>query len=219
MTWALVPLKSPETAKSRLATVLSPGERRALFFALAQRVIAALQATPGIERVVVVTASEEVAAFARGLEAQVLRQPADTGTAEAFVLGLEQLKPLALDRVLMIAGDLPLLQPAALQALLDAADDGAQIVLAPDRRRLGTNALLCTPPQAIEPVFGEDSFSRHYAAALARGYASCVVELEALSLDLDTPADLDEWQRLQAMSGKRSTMRADAGRHQRELRA
>ena len=196
--WALVPLKSPQAAKSRLSPVLSADERRALYFVLAQRVIDALRATPGISRVIVITASDEVEAFARAQSAEVLRQPQDAGTAAAFAYALEQLQPDAQRRVLMIAGDLPLLQPGALRALLDAADDGAQVVLAPDRRGIGTNALLCSPPQAVAPVFGDDSFIRHYAAALAHGYATCVVEHEALGLDLDTPADLDELQRLQA---------------------
>ena len=56
-TWALVPLKSPDRAKSRLAGVLSPVQRTTLFFALAERVIHALRGTPGIDNVVVVTAS------------------------------------------------------------------------------------------------------------------------------------------------------------------
>ena len=50
-TWALVPLKSRERVKSRLATVLSPEQRVRLFFALAERVIQALHATRGIDSV------------------------------------------------------------------------------------------------------------------------------------------------------------------------
>lgn len=196
---AIVPLKSPEAAKSRLAAVLPADARRALFYALAQRVITTLRATPGIDRVQVVTASDEVETFARGLDAEVLRQPRDAGTAAAFAFAIDTLRPLALPRVLMISGDLPLLDVASLQALIAAADDGAQVVLAPDQRRIGTNALLCAPPDAIAPVFGDDSFSRHYAAALSRGLASCVVESEALGFDLDVAADLDALQARGAM--------------------
>lgn len=206
--WAIVPLKSPQAAKSRLSGVLSADARRSLFFELAQRVIDALHATPGITRVAVVTASEEVEPFARRLGAEVLRQPRDDGTASAFAFAIEQLRPRALDRVLMIAADLPLVTPASLRRLVAAADAGAAIVLAPDRERVGTNAMLCAPPDAIAPCFGVDSFPRHLAAAEAKGLSAWVLQLDELSLDLDVAADLDHLRQLREAS--RHPVSADA---------
>src|SRR5690348_4882516 len=101
--WAVVPLKSPENAKSRLAGVLSPVQRRHLVFALAERVISALQATRGIDDVAIVTANKEIAAFARRLGAQLILQTDETGTASAFAAAVAQLQPLQLRRLLMIA--------------------------------------------------------------------------------------------------------------------
>lgn len=199
MTWAIVPLKSPETAKSRLASVLSPGERRALFFELAAGVITALRATPGIDRVAVVTASEEVAAFARGFDVNLIRQPTDSGTADAFGFAIDSLRPQRLERALMIAGDLPLITPQALAVLLGAAEQH-RVVIVPDRQGIGTNALLCSPPEAIAPCFGVDSFARHLAAAQALHLSSCTLKLDALALDIDVAADLSHLHRLQAES-------------------
>lgn len=189
-TWALVPLKSPDTAKSRLAAVLAPAQRRALFFGLARRVIEALMATPGIVRVSVVTSSDEVDAFSRSLHAQVIRQRADAGTAQAFIAGARQLRGLKPRRLLMIAGDLPLISSAAIETLLATGDEAA-VVIVPDRKRIGTNALLCAPPDAIAPCFGPDSFQRHLAAVERAGLSARVLECDALALDLDTPEDLE----------------------------
>ena len=116
-TWALVPLKSPDRAKSRLAGVLTPARRARLFLALAERVICALRATPGIDNVAVVTASPEIADFSRSLQACPLVQPADAGMSAALEFGLRELQALAPDRVLMIPGDLPLISSAALAAV------------------------------------------------------------------------------------------------------
>lgn len=192
--WAVVPLKSPDEAKSRLATVLSTVQRRQLFFALAERVIRALHATPGIEVVAVVTASAEVATFARSLHAEVIRHAVDFGTASAFASAVRHLQPLHLERLLMIAGDLPLVSPTALQQLIALADTQpgvASVVIVPDRHGLGTNALLCTPPEVIAPCFGGDSFRQHLRVAELAGVPARVLESEALALDLDVAADLE----------------------------
>jgi 2-phospho-L-lactate/phosphoenolpyruvate guanylyltransferase len=191
--WALVPLKSPETAKSRLATVLTPMQRRTLFFDLARRMIESLSETDGIECVLVITTSDEVDRFASGLGVGTIRLASDTGTANAFAEAISILRPRRLEQLLMIAGDLPLVSAHALRHLLTAADS-TPVVLAPDRHHSGTNALLCTPPAAIAPCFGANSFNRHLAAARARDLQVRVVDDEALALDLDLAADLDYFQ-------------------------
>ena len=189
-TWALVPLKSRERAKSRLATVLSPEQRLRLFFALAERVIRALHATRGIDSVAVVTASSEIAAFARSLGAVPILQSTDFGMSAAFDQALCELQAAKPRRVLMLPGDLPLISSAALEAVLAAVDTEPGIVVVPDRHRVGTNALLCSPPRALAPCFGGHSFERHLAAARSAGVNARVLEVEALALDLDHPEDL-----------------------------
>ena len=197
--WAVVALKSPERAKSRLAGCLSPAQRRQLLFTLAERSIRALHATPGIGPVHVVTASIEVAEFARALGARALLQNIEGGTAAAFAFAIEQLRPQCPRTLLMLAGDLPLVGASALQSLCDAAHH-AQVVIVPDRHRLGTNALLCSPPAIVSPSFGRDSFNKHRLAAISAKLETHVLQLDALALDLDLPEDFDELQRLSATS-------------------
>src|SRR5262245_30489279 len=107
VTWALIPLKSPDRAKSRLAGVLNALQRERLFLMLAERVVRSLIATPGIDKVAVVTASPKLAAFSRSLQALPLLQSADTGMSAALKSGLGELGLRETDRVLMIPGDLP----------------------------------------------------------------------------------------------------------------
>lgn len=189
--WAIVPLKSPELAKSRLSNVLNPLARRDLFFAVARHVITTLLGTPGISRVAVVTASDATDLFARECGASVIRQDGDRGTAAAFNAAIDALRPLHLDRILMIAGDLPLLTAAAVEELIAAGTGSPSVVIAPDRQRTGTNALLCSPPEVVAPCFGIDSFRRHHEAALGHGVAVKIIESPPLALDIDVADDLD----------------------------
>ncbi len=93
-------------------------------------------------------------------------------------------------RVLVLPADLPLVVPEDLQALLALASDPPSVVLAPDRRQDGTNALLVSPAGLIEYEFGPQSYDRHRAAALAAGARVAVCDRPGLALDLDLPEDL-----------------------------
>ena len=66
------------------------------------------------------------------------------------------------------------------------------MVIVPDRHGEGTNALLLSPPDAIEPSFGPGSLARHVAAAEAAGVAHAVERMPTLMIDVDTGDDLAE---------------------------
>lgn len=191
VTWALVPLKSSERAKSRLAEALEAEQRRQLFFALAERVILALNESRNVDAVAVVTSSREVAAFAKRLHVMPIMQGEDVGMSPALQLALQSLQTMRPGRVLMVPGDLPLITAHAVDEIFDAQTSLDHVVLVPDRRREGTNALLCSPPNVIAPCFGADSFARHLNAARAARIATTVAEIEALTLDLDCVEDLE----------------------------
>lgn len=193
--WAVIPLKSPESAKSRLSVVLNAEQRLRLFYALAHRVIEAATNTPGIAGVTVVTASEAVVAFAANLGGLCLRLDSDRGTAQACGCALDSLPTYGVDGVLFIAGDLPLISPSALRPLVALSNSGPLVAIVGDRRQFGTNALLCAPGSAIPLCFGSGSFAKHLAAAAHAGVAAHIVDSAPLGLDIDKPADLWEWRR------------------------
>jgi 2-phospho-L-lactate guanylyltransferase len=80
------------------------------------------------------------------------------------------------------------LRVADLAGLLSRSGPGVSIV--PDRHGTGTNALVLSPPDAIEPSFGPDSRTRHVALAEEAGVPVRIDEVAALALDVDTPDDL-----------------------------
>ena len=93
--------------------------------------------------------------------------------------------------VLVLPADLPLLTREDILALIERAKKPPVVVIAPDRREEGTNALLICPAGLIEYDFGPGSFRRHCERAQQAGARFEVVKLQSLSLDLDLPEDLE----------------------------
>ena len=191
MTWAIVPLKSPEQAKSRLSAALAPAERVALFFSMARHVIRTVRESRGVSGAIVVTSSSEIAEFAKAMECRVVLQSEDAGTSSAFEAGVAQACAEGLSDLLMLPGDLPLLSRKAVERFMRSSGRPASVTIAPDESGHGTNALLCSPPDAIPLSFGPASFHLHVAAARQRGAALQIVKLRELAFDVDRQSDLD----------------------------
>lgn len=204
MTWAVVPLKSPEQAKSRLKASLAPAHRRALFFSMAGHVIRTVRESQGVSGAIVVTSSSEIAEFAKAMDCRVVLQPEDAGTSSAFEAGIAQACAEGMSDLLMLPGDLPLLSSRAVERFMRSSRRRASVTIAPDESGQGTNALLCSPPDAIPLHFGPASFHHHVAAARQRGAALQIVKLRELAFDVDRQGDLERLpQRFKMVTGLR----------------
>jgi 2-phospho-L-lactate/phosphoenolpyruvate guanylyltransferase len=186
-TLAILPVKSFGAAKQRLSPALGASARQALAQAMFSDVLASLRQVDGLDAIAVVTADPAGSAAARAEGVPVLPDPAQAGQSAAASIGIHYALAEGFERVLLVPGDTPLLNPGEVAALL-AAPHPLSIV--PDRHGTGTNGLLLTPPDAIAPSFGPGSLKRHVAAAEATGLSSAVAELPTLMLDVDTGDDL-----------------------------
>jgi 2-phospho-L-lactate guanylyltransferase len=193
---AIIPVKRFGHAKQRLLAVLDRPQRAALAKAMLADVLGAVTDTGEIERVIVVTAegrAERIAlSHARRVQTpiEVLQEPGDRGHPEAATLGI--IRAMALDAgcVALLPGDCPLLDSDELDAALERMHP-ARVAVVPDRHDTGTNALLMSPPDAIGPAFGPGSRERHTDRSERAGHEVAVEPLASLSLDVDTPEDLE----------------------------
>jgi 2-phospho-L-lactate/phosphoenolpyruvate guanylyltransferase len=189
VTAAVLPIKTYARAKHRLSEAVGVPDRRALAEAMVGDVLDALTAVPGLERVIAVTAEPRAAEAARAAGAEIVRDPDEAGQSAAALLGIAAALAAGAERVLLVPGDCPALDPDEVGGLL-ARQGRAGVVIVPDRHGAGTNALLLSPPDVIEPSFGPGSFARHAARAHAAGTVVRVAEVRSLGLDVDTPGDL-----------------------------
>ncbi|MFQ5829052.1 MAG: 2-phospho-L-lactate guanylyltransferase [Candidatus Methylomirabilia bacterium] len=184
-----VPAKDLENAKQRLVTVLSERERRALARTMLEDVLAAITEAD-LDEVVVVTRDSEVIALAQRFPIAILEEPANRGHTEAVALAQRVASERGAPRFLTIPGDVPLVTPQEIAALMNAAPPGPGAVFVPSRSGFGTNAALLTPPDLMPLKFGEPSFANHLSAARSLGLDPVVCSLPALGLDIDGPEDL-----------------------------
>jgi 2-phospho-L-lactate/phosphoenolpyruvate guanylyltransferase len=188
-TLAILPVKSFGAAKQRLAGRLGAGSRQALAQAMFADVLASLRHVPGLDAVAVVTADRRAESVAVGKRVMVLRDHEEAGQSAAASIGIRHALDAGFERVLLVPGDTPLLDRFEVAALLERAP---AVAIVPDHHLAGTNALLLSPPDAIEPGFGPGSLARHTAAARAAGLEYTVERVPTLMLDVDTPEDLAE---------------------------
>src|SRR5262245_22528088 len=146
-TVAILPVKSFGRAKTRLGHAYP--DRPALAAAMVADVLDALAAVPSLAGVIVVTAEPIAAAIARDTGARVVHDPAETGQSDAAGRGVAAALGAGTagddagapgdaaaaaggpaERVLLVPGDCPALDPREVEALLRHT---APVVIVPDR--------------------------------------------------------------------------------------
>jgi 2-phospho-L-lactate guanylyltransferase len=186
-TTAIIPVKRFGSAKGRLAGTLPANARKALSRAMLGDVLGALGESSEVERILVVTNEWDLPVV----------DVAWTGVpdvrrsthSKAAWRGVERAMAEGAECVALLPGDCPLLDPAELDGALRRARPG-RVAVIPDRHGTGTNGLILSPPDAIEPAFGEGSRERHEKLARGFGHTLAVERLYSLSLDLDAYEDL-----------------------------
>jgi len=188
-TWVVVLVKDFEFAKQRLGPALDPHQRRALARRNASR---AIRAAGAAEHRLVVAGSDEAAALAAELGAEVLIEPRQEGQNVAAQRGLARATENGADAVLLLSSDLPLVTKKSVRDLLREASRLAPpvAVAVPATGRGGTNALYLHPPRAIGLHFGVDSLAAFRREARGLGVRFEIHISPAMALDLDEPADL-----------------------------
>ncbi len=189
-TTAILPVKGTANAKQRLGRGLAPEQRRALAQAMFRDVLDTLLRSTRIDQVLVVAAGPGAAEIAAVRGVPFVRD-AERGHNAAAQLGIEAALHAGADRVLLVPGDCPALDPLELDALLARPAPPPSALIIPDRHGTGTNALLLAPPTALTPSFGPGSCQRHLAHARAAGVRGEVADVASLATDVDTPEDLE----------------------------
>jgi len=184
---ALVPFKCFTRAKQRLRARFSDAQVEELTRAMLADVLTALRGVPTLERVTVLTDDEAVAEVAAAAGAAVDLEKPDPGLNPAIELATRRLEAEGFDASLVVLGDLPLLQPADVEAVLEAGQAHPVVVVpATDG---GTALLYRRPVGRIATQFGGDSFARHSSEAGSDFFALDGLD-EVVRIDIDTPEDM-----------------------------
>jgi 2-phospho-L-lactate/phosphoenolpyruvate guanylyltransferase len=185
----LVPVKDLSKAKQRLSAVLNAEERFELARAMCRDVLETLANWNKRPAVAVVTGD----AFARDLARQfgfdVIADDENAGESDAIEMATAVCLERGESNTLVLPADIPLIESAELEKILEAAPE-AGAVLVPDAARRGTNAAWRAPGNLFSLRFGNDSFLPHLSAAKATGLECIVLDLPSIARDIDRPEDL-----------------------------
>ena len=184
---ALVPVKTPCRSKTRLTPVLEQDECARLCMAMLTDVLEALGSAQGIDETLVVTGDEDVAEFVRSAGHQVLRDN-DAGLCDALDMAAAELAVRGFDTALILPADIPTVTAADIDNLLARHEGGLSIC--PAIRDGGTNALMCSPPDAVAFCYGKNSAERHIQQAEQAGVPHTRLPVPAFFRDVDLPDDL-----------------------------
>jgi 2-phospho-L-lactate guanylyltransferase len=175
---AIVPLKTAPQRKQRLSQILDLGQRVALSEAMARHVLSVLRSVPTIMDIHMLSPHPP--------DDPDLKWLPDRGGELNSELE-SALSTIGSCPVLIVHADLPLLDPADVQCLIDGATM-AGCAIAGDRHGRGTNAIALTDPRGFRFHFGADSLREHVIAA---GSTYALIDRTGLAVDCDTSDDLD----------------------------
>ncbi len=179
-TAVLIPVKSFDLAKGRLADAIGAEERAELARTMAERVVAAARPLPTF----VVCGADDVAAWAEGVGAEAIRfEP--PGLNPAVAHGAAELAGRGFEHLIVAHGDLPLARELAWLARFDG------VTIVADRRGDGTNVLALPLGTEFEFRYGAASARAHRAEARRVGLTHRTIDDPDLGWDVDTPDDLD----------------------------
>lgn len=188
--WAVVPVKSFTCAKQRLAPLLNANERSGLARTMFEDVLDVLAQHPALAGTLVVTNDHEAAALARDKGVGVLADEPNAGLVAAVRHAAHFLASAQRAAMVVVPADLPAIKAADIELIALGHRSSPAVTLVAARHDGGTNALACSPPDAMPICYGEDSFRHHFNAATALGLAPRVLTLPRFELDIDRPDDL-----------------------------
>lgn len=186
---AIIPVKPLRRGKSRLSGVLSPDQREILNELLLGSTLESLKTIPEISHKIVISYDPTALSLARKYGANTVLENNNTNINRALRKATLAAKAYGATKLLILPADLPLIKRSDIVELIALEKSPPELIISPDRKLNGTNAMLINPIGAIKYNFGEWSFRKHIEQAERKGIQVRILNNENLRFDLDLPED------------------------------
>jgi 2-phospho-L-lactate/phosphoenolpyruvate guanylyltransferase len=189
-TYAIVPVKRFENAKTRLSSMLDADDRIRLSSLMLEDTLKILSVAASLTQVVIVSADKRAGEIATKHGANFLREEKEKGVNSAVALADIYCMRKTADATMVIPLDLPLLDAIDISKACELAENESRcIVICPSLRYDGTNMLLRKPPSVIATFYDTDSYNMHVKAAVKIGVPVKRFFSKTMMHDVDTPKD------------------------------
>jgi 2-phospho-L-lactate guanylyltransferase len=189
-TYAIVPVKRFENAKTRLSSMLNIDDRIRLSSLMLEDTLQILSVAASLTQVIIVSADKRAEAIATKYGANFLREEKEKGVNSAVALADIYCMKQTADATMVIPQDLPLLDAIDISKACELAENESRcIVICPSLRYDGTNMLLRKPPSVIATFYDTDSYNMHVKAAIKIGVPVKRFFSKTIMNDVDSPED------------------------------
>ena len=186
--WAIVPFKGAPSAKSRLATHLDYDQRVLLAEAMLSDVLDALSAAKSLDGILVTSPTKQRFDWI-SIHAVELFEDKSPNLATALAQAIRHVTiEFRSNSIFVIPADIPLIKWSDVDFVVS---QHRNVTIVPDSKRVGTNGLVCTPPDAINLVFDGESFVPHMEAARRVGWKPLELHIESFAHDIDRFEELE----------------------------
>lgn len=190
--WAVIPIKPLNRGKSRLAGLITPEERAYLNQELLLQTISCLRGIPNIVEIAVISHDPNALHLSREMGVRTIQEARNTNINKALRKASEAFHAFGAENLLILPADLPLVKPDDINGLLSCSQGEGEMIISPDRRMSGTNALFVNPIGILDYEFGLWSFKKHLEQAERKKIRIKIYNNERIAFDLDIPEDLEE---------------------------
>ncbi len=190
-TFALVPVKRFDSAKSRLGMLLNKYERGQLSKLLVQRTIRVLKGTSGIKKIVIVSSDVNVEKIANLYGSTFLKEKIQRGVNSAVDRGTRFCTDSGAEATLVLPADLPLVIPEDIDIVCKAALTVRNcMVLCPSYKFDGSNIMLRKPCDIINTSYDSNSYLTHILEGVRNNIKTRVLFIRRAMIDIDTIQDI-----------------------------
>ncbi len=194
---AIIPVKPLRRGKSRLSDILSSSQREILNSYLLGSILKCLEPIKAINHKIVISYDPTALALSRKFGANTVLENRNTNINRALRKATIAAKAYGATKLLILPADLPLITMDDLMGILELEGAPPQMIISPDRKLNGTNAMYMNPIGAIKYDFGEWSFRKHIEQAERKKIKVKIYKNDNISFDLDVPED---WEQLKELN-------------------
>jgi 2-phospho-L-lactate guanylyltransferase len=202
--WAIIPVKEFDGAKHRLSGLLSPPERLVLAASMLTDVLDAVAGCRHLAGVMIVTIDPNATVLGKRIGARIVTEGAQEGHTGSVNAGRRLLTREGRGGMITLPGDIPATRADEIEAVLAAHLTAPSFTISPAHDDLGSNAVVCSPPESVPLRFGDNSYFPHLDAARRHGIEPTVIRQPGVAMDIDHPVDLALFLRLPQSMGTRT---------------
>ena len=187
-TSVIIPVKTFQKSKTRLH--LSEKKTKELCRLLLEEVIKTVSEVKIIDKIIVVTDEEQVLDIIEKYDCKQIQDKNETSVNDAVKLAEGFLIENKFTHSVVLPLDIPFFYSEDLEKLLNFSKDKS-VVIIPSRHFDGTNALVRTPINSMEPRYDEGSHSFQIESAKKSNIKISIGLIYRLMLDIDNRDDLE----------------------------